>query len=262
MALLQLDNVTKEFEGLTAVERCCIEVTPGSVYGLIGPNGAGKTTLFNLISGLDRPTSGRVFFSDKDITGLPPYKRARQGIARTFQLISLFGGMSILDNVIMGRHAAARSGWLASILRFRGAIRKEREDAERAEELLDLVGLTSLEEAPGGLAKNLPYGSQRLLEIARALASDPKLLLLDEPGAGMNDSEMQHLKELIQKIRTLGVTVLFVEHDMQFTAAIADRVFVLDHGATIAEGTPAEIQANDVVREAYLGKTGAGHALS
>ena len=254
MALLRLENVTKKFAGLTAIEECCIEVEAGSVCGLIGPNGAGKTTLFNIISGLEQPTGGRIFFKDRNITGLRPHERVRFGIARTFQLISLFSGMSVLDNVMMGLHAHTRSDWIRSLLRLPRAIAVEREAKARSEELLRFVGLEGPGRSAGDLARNLPYGDQRLLEIARALATKPDLLLLDEPGAGMNDVEMQRLMQIITGIRDMGIAILFVEHDMKFTAAIAETIAVLDHGVTIAEGTPDEIQSNALVREAYLGR--------
>jgi branched-chain amino acid transport system ATP-binding protein len=251
-AILRVHGLTKQFGGLTAVDNVSFDIRRGEIFALIGPNGAGKTTLFNCVTGLFPPTHGDVVFDGRDITGFRPHQAAKLGIARTFQNIRLFDYMSVLDNVLVGQHTRLRSQLWDALLKTPRERREERDARERARELLRFVGL---ERHAENYARNLPYGQQRRLEIARALATSPAMLLLDEPAAGFTPQEKVELSGLIHRIREQGVTVFLIEHDMRLVMGISERIVVLDHGEKIAEGMPEQVRSNPRVVEAYLGKS-------
>ena len=249
--ILKVDHITQRFGGLTALHDINIEVFPREIVGIIGPNGAGKTTLFNIVTGIYTPTEGKVYIGTKDATGKKPHEIVEMGFARTFQNIRLFSRMSVLENVMMGSHCRNTANVFQIIINSK---KKRKEDAatkERALKLLDMMGLSDKRfDFPTALS----YGAQRRLEIARALATEPQLLLLDEPAAGMNEQETEELLQIVRKLQEHGYTILLIEHDMKFVMNVCERLYVLDHGELIASGTPKEVGSNERVIEAYLGK--------
>jgi branched-chain amino acid transport system ATP-binding protein len=252
--LLRVNGASKRFGGLLALDSVGLEVRPGQIYGLIGPNGAGKTTFFNVITGLYIPDAGRFELAGQPYEPRAVHEVVRAGIARTFQNIRLFGDMTAIENVMVGRHLRTRAGLIGAVLRLPATRREEGEIAERARELLDYVGIGRLADFR---ARTLSYGDQRRLEIARALATDPMLLALDEPAAGMNATEKGQLRQLIDRIRNDGRTILLIEHDVKLVMGLCDRVTVLDYGKELAVGSPAEVRADAGVIEAYLGSSAA-----
>ena len=251
MSLLVCEELSKQFGGLAAINRVGLSVSAGEIVGLIGPNGAGKTTLFNLITGFLRPTAGRIRYQGKEITGLSPHLVGRLGLVRTFQKINVFPDLSVLENVLIGRHLHLRTGFLHALAQSRSYRREERASRERVRSLLELVGLSGWEDQP---ARSLPFGLQRALGIATALAAEPKLLLLDEPASGMNTEEKKAVIEIIRQIFHTGTTILLVEHDMNVVMNLCGRILVLDAGSVLMEGTPEQVQHDPRVIEIYLGK--------
>ena len=249
-SVLSVNNVTKQFGGLTALSDVNLHVEQGEIVGVIGPNGAGKTTLFNIVTGLYTPTKGSIYLGDTEITAKAPHKIAAMGFGRTFQNIRLFAKMSALDNILVAMHTKTKANLVDAVFHTPRARREEKECIRKAEELLRLVNLW---DERYEYATSLPYGKQRRLEIARSLALDPKLLLLDEPAAGMNEQETMELLEIVRKLNGMGQTILLIEHDMKFVMNICQRIYVLDYGRLIAEGKPQEVSANQQVIDAYLG---------
>ncbi len=249
--MLEVSGISQVFGGVTALDRVSFGITKGDITGVIGPNGAGKTTLFNIITGIYTQTAGKVRLAGTDVSGLPPERLARLGLVRTFQNIELFSGMTVHENVMVGMHTKSTSGLLACALKMPWCIAEERRIRENSMKWLEFTGISDLAEVTAG---NLPFGKGRMLEIARALAVEPQIILMDEPAAGLNNQETLGLSQLIQRIRETGITVVLVEHDMELVMDICDRIVVLNLGKKLAEGTPSEIQDNHEVIAAYLGE--------
>ncbi len=250
MSLLRVTDLSKGFGGVLAVADLSFTINPGTIHSIIGPNGAGKTTLFNLITGVYKPTSGRILFDDVDITGKPPYELAALGMSRTFQNLQIFFNMTALENVMVGAHLHLQPRLLASLLHLPSVRRRDAVCRERCVELMEFVGCGKYRDAD---AASMPYGALKRLEIARALASQPRLLLLDEPAAGLNATESREIDEVIKAVAAKGVTVVLVEHDMKMVMGLSDHILALDYGRKLAEGTPAEVGKNPDVISAYLG---------
>jgi branched-chain amino acid transport system ATP-binding protein len=250
--IINIDNLGLAFGGLTALDDVSIDLDEGEILGLIGPNGAGKTSLFNAVTGIYKPSSGKVHFEDREVTGWPSHRIAQIGIARTFQHVMVFPELTCLENVIVGTHCRTKSGFAAILCKTRKECREKENAAKRAGELLGIIGLT---EKATELARNLSYGEQRRLDIARSLATEPKVFLLDEPAAGLTMGERIELRALVLKLQQLGIAIILIEHDMKFVMGLVHRVVVLNYGKKIAEGSPKEIQANQQVAEAYLGRS-------
>ena len=255
MSLLSIETITKEYDGVKALNRVSLKVEKGSIKGLIGPNGAGKSTLFHLISGVEKPNSGRIYFKEKDITSLEPHERSALGIGRTFQTLQIWGNMTAVENIMAGMNRRLKGGFFSYGLWLPWIRRSEKEALKEAKEILDSLGLLGKWES---MASQLPYGKQKLLELGRALATKPELLLLDEPASGLTLTEMERVSERISQIRREGVTVFIVEHHMGMVMEIADEIAVLHNGELIAEGTPDAVKKNPEVMEAYLSRGSAG----